>query len=63
MIENELDRLAAKREQIMAEQLAITEMLRSKSIEARRQGWSAQKIAEQIGVSKRTIQVWTDSVA
>lgn len=63
MIDNELDRLAAKREQLMVEQMAVTELLRVKSIEARKQGWSAQRIANHIGVSKRTIQVWTDNVA
>lgn len=60
MIDQELKDLATQREQIMAQQLAVTEMLRAKSIEARNQGWSAQRIAELIGVSKRTIQVWTD---
>lgn len=59
-IENELDRLAAKREQIEVLRMEVMEMLRTKSIEARRKGWSAQRIANQIGVSKRTIQVWTD---
>jgi len=27
---------------------------------ARQAGWSAQRIASLVGVSKRTIQVWTD---
>lgn len=27
---------------------------------ARQAGWSAQRIATLVGVSKRTIQVWTD---
>ena len=27
---------------------------------ARKAGWSAQRIASMVGVSKRTIQVWTD---
>jgi hypothetical protein len=27
---------------------------------ARQRGWSAQRIATLVGVSKRTIQVWTD---
>jgi hypothetical protein len=27
---------------------------------ARQAGWSAQRIATVVGVSKRTIQVWTD---
>lgn len=60
MIENELERLAAKRDQIEVERMANTEHLRSASIDARKQGWSAQRIASVIGVSKRTIQVWTD---
>jgi hypothetical protein len=30
---------------------------------ARQAGWSAQRIATLIGVSKRTIQVWTDHEA
>jgi len=60
MLETELERLAARRDQTDAERIAITEMLRTKSIEARQAGWSANRIAETVGVSKRTIQVWTD---
>jgi len=38
---------------------ARTELVKIAQV-ARKAGWSAQKIASQIGVTKRTIQVWTD---
>lgn len=38
---------------------AKTELVEGARI-ARQAGWSAQRIASLVGVSKRTIQVWTD---
>ena len=58
----ELSELALKREQAEVVRLSVGEMLQAKAVEARLAGWSAQKIATTVGVSKRTIQVWTDSV-
>lgn len=40
---------------------ARTELIEITQV-ARKAGWSAQKIASQVGVTKRTIQVWTDHV-
>ena len=60
MLENQLLGLAANRDQLDAQRITINEMLRTKAIEARQAGWSANRIAELVGVSKRTIQLWTD---
>jgi hypothetical protein len=60
MLEQRLMDLATKREQIEVDRMAVTEMLKVAAKDARNDGWSAQKIADTIGVAKRTIQLWTD---
>lgn len=60
MLEKRLMDLAAKREQIEVDRMAVTEMLKVAAKDARSDGWSAQKIADTIGVAKRTVQLWTD---
>ena len=57
----ELEQLRKEREAVEIAKDAVVEMLKAKAVEARLAGWSAQKIARTIGVSKRTVQVWTDS--
>lgn len=58
----ELTELSKRRQQVEVMRLSVDEMLHAKAVEARLAGWSAQKIATTVGVSKRTIQVWTDHV-
>jgi len=58
----ELTDLARQREAAEVMRLSVGEMLQAKAVEARLAGWSAQKIATTVGVSKRTVQVWTDPV-
>lgn len=56
----ELAELGVRRDAVEVAKLAVVEMLRAKAVEARLAGWSAEKIAKTVGVSKRTVQVWTD---
>ena len=59
-LENKLLDLARQREQAEVTKMAVTEQLKVEAQRARAEGWSAQKIAETIGVAKRTVQLWTD---
>jgi hypothetical protein len=59
-LEHRLEDLARQREQAEVQRMAVTELLKVAAQEARKEGWSAQRIANTIGVAKRTVQLWTD---
>jgi len=59
-LENRLEDLARQREQAEVQRMAVTELLKVAAQDARAEGWSAQRIANTIGVAKRTVQLWTD---
>jgi len=62
--ENELISTLAERAEIFNIYCQSANEAKARLVEgskvAREAGWSAQRIATAVGVSKRTIQVWTD---
>lgn len=59
-LDDKLRRLAWQRNAVETERDMITDELKAAARDARSRGYSAQRIANTVGVAKRTIQLWTD---